>query len=132
MTPYARIFHTTNLTYSPTISCDPKKHFRLAQTLGYSPNLGRSNAAWLTEVNWIFGKKKHHFTTGLAYTVEIQNDLFSSYYEDEQFVFVNLGYRLQDFSKDGLSFSVRLNPYYNNGYGNNIGVHGGVSLGYSF
>jgi len=107
-----------------------KPGFKLAQSLGYTPAYARiESPAWFTEANIITGKKKHHLETGLGLAL-IQlygkTDLLLS--SNEINPFFTLGYRVQDFSKKGITFSVR--THLNSNYGEEIWF--GTTLGYSF
>jgi hypothetical protein len=107
--------------------------FKLAQSIGYtSAYTFRESPAWFTEGNLIFGKKKHHLETGLGLAL-IQlyrtSDFIST--RNEINPFFTLGYRLQDFSKKGITFSVRshLNSKV---VGETSEIWFGTTLGYSF
>ena len=110
-----------------------KTKYRLAQSIGYSPTFSPEDHTWFTEVNWIFGQNKHHFTTGVSYTVVIpkSNELLLYQETSNAIVFANVGYRLQEFKRDGITFNARLMPAYDI-YEDYIVLWGGVSLGYSF
>jgi len=110
-----------------------KPGFKIAQSVGYTPAYDFDESpAWFTEGNIIFGKKKHHVETGLGLAL-IQ------YYRTSDFIrtdnrinpFFTVGYRVQDFSQKGITFSVRSHLS-----GRSVGSTGeiwfGTSLGYSF
>lgn len=110
-----------------------KPGFKLAQSLGYTPAYTfRESPAWFTEANIITGKKKHHLETGLGLAL-IQlygkSDLILT--DNEINPFFTLGYRVQDFSKKGISFSLRTHLN-SNAIGDARGISVGTTLGYSF
>jgi len=107
-----------------------KPGFKLAQSLGYTPAYDfEDSPAWFSEANIILGKKKHHLETGLGLAL-IQ------YYKNSDFWLTNneikpsfnLGYRFQDFSEKGITFSLRAHLY---DRGPNE-IWAGTTLGYSF
>lgn len=110
-----------------------KPGLKIAQSLGYTPAYTfRESPAWFTEANIITGKKKHHLETGLGLAL-IQlygkSDLITT--DNEINPFFTLGYRIQDFSKKGLTFSIRAHLN-DRRIGNVEGLWFGSTLGYSF
>jgi hypothetical protein len=110
-----------------------KPGFKIAQSVGYTPAYDfQESPAWFTEGNFIFGKKKHHLETGLGLAL-IQLYRTSDFIPTRNEInpFFTLGYRIQDFSKKGITFSVR-GHINENSIGNLEGLWFGTTLGYSF
>ncbi len=114
-----------------------KDKWLMAQAVGYAPSFGingLNTRAWFTEVNWVFGSGKHHFETGLSYSMVKPNQSFNFSWLSNTtgFSFLDIGYRFQDFSKPGMSFGFMVSPLLLEGGYLGPYTWGGVSLGYSF
>lgn len=117
-----------SLKYDRVLHGKPK--FKIVQTVGYSPAFDFTDSpAWYSESNFVFGKKKHHIETGLS-VILVQyyrtTDLLIT--DNELVTGFQLGYRFQDYSKKGISFSLRAHLLNDE----NRGIHPGAALGYSF
>ena len=110
-----------------------KPGFKLAQSIGYTPAYDyRESPAWFTEGNCILGKKKHHLETGLGLAlIQYYGKSNLILTDNEINPFLSLGYRLQDFSKKGIVFSVR-SHFNSRVVGETSEIWFGTTLGYSF
>lgn len=104
--------------------------YKIAQSIGYSPAYESvESLAWFVEGNFILGKEKGHLEAGLGVVlIQYYRHMDNIATINQTNPYLSVGYRFQDFTKDGITFSLRalLNSQ------GNEDLWFGTTLGYSF